>query len=231
MNLKPVDKVLFLDIETVPQYETFEEVPELLKKLFLQRFKKEAAETDDYENLWFLKASLYPEFGKIVCISVGMMYNGKFVTKSFASEDEVALLNDFVGGKLMDKLNDISGGTVFSAYNGNVFDFPFIAKRLIINELFVPKVFFYTDLKPWERNFMVDLKVLWKWDVFDANVSLGLLGYALGLKIHKDEMDGSMVKDVYYKEKDIKKIALYCEQDVDLLYRAYVKIFANFSNS
>ena len=209
MNLPDINKVLFLDIETVPQYEKFSEAPELLKQLFLQKFKNKMSElenssvSDPHEELWNLKAPLSAEFGKIVCISVGMMHEGKFVTKSFSSKNESDLLDSFINGKLSSRLNDISGKKSFMCvYNGEIFDLPFIAKRLIINGLNVPKIFFFPDYKPWERSFIIDVKNIWKWDVFDGSISLGLLGYSLGLEIHKDEIDGSMVKDIYYLEKN-----------------------------
>lgn len=233
MNLPSIEKILFLDIETVPQYETFKESPELLRDLFKQKFKTKtnevltqpSSEEELWEEMWNLKAPLSAEFGKIVCISVGTIFNGKFVTKSFFGDDEKTLLNDFVNGKLNSQLNDISGKNLFlCVYNGEVFDLPFISKRLIINGLNIPKIFLYPNFKPWERNFIVDLKNVWKWDVFDGAVSLGLLGYSLGLSVHKDEMDGSKVKDVYYLEKDIKKISDYCQKDVTLLYNIYSKL-------
>ena len=233
MNLPSIEKILFLDIETVPQYETFKEASELLKDLFKQKFKTKtnevltqpSSEEELWEEMWNLKSPLSAEFGKIVCISVGTIFNGKFVTKSFSGDDEKALLNDFVNGKLNSQLNDTSGKNLFwCVYNGEVFDLPFISKRLIINGLNIPKIFLYPNFKPWERNFIVDLKNVWKWDVFDGAVSLGLLGYSLGLSVHKDEMNGSKVKDVYYLEKDIKKISDYCQKDVTLLFNIYSKL-------
>ena len=233
MNLKNADKVLFLNIETAPQYDIFESAPIELQQLFLQRFSKDVAELKDafkYQELWNEKASLYPEFGKIICISVGMVYNGKFVTKSFVGDDEKQLLSDFVSGKLMDKLNDISGGTIFCAYSGESFLFPFIAKRLIMNGVLVPKVFFYPNLKPWERNFLVDLRTTWRWDVYDATISLKLLAYSLGVG-NDDQIDGKMIKDIYYVERDLKKISSHCEHDVELLFNSYNKLHANFANA
>jgi len=239
MNLKKVDKVLFLDIETVPQFEKLAEAPEQLRELFLKKFKNELPEDtqeagDDktfFEKLWNEKASLHPEFGKIVCISVGMIYNDKFVKKSFISPDETKLLNDFVGGKLAEKLNDLSGGTVFCAYNGEGFHLPFIAKRLIINGIMVPKMFFYPDLKPWERNFLADLKTLWRWGSYEAPVSFKLLAYTLGFSESMDDIDSTMIKDIFYLENDLKKISNHCENDVELLYKAYIKLFANSANA
>jgi hypothetical protein len=239
MNLPDINKVLFLDIETVPQYERFSEAPELLQQLFLQKFKNKMPEvenssaSDTYEELWNLKAPLSAEFGKIVCISVGMIHEGKFVTKSFSSKKEFDLLDSFINGKLSSRLNDISGKNSFiCVYNGEIFDLPFIAKRLIINGLNVPKIFFFPDYKPWERSFIIDVKNIWKWDVFDGSISLGLLGYSLGIEIHKDEIDGSMVKDIYYVEKNIKKISDYCEKDVNLLYKIYESLtFVNVANA
>ena len=229
MNLKPVEKVLFIDIETVPQFDNHTEAPLELQKLFVQRYEEDLKEKS-VETVWNEKASIQPEFGKIVCVSVGMLFNGKFVKKSYASENEAELLNDFVSGKLAERLNDVSGGTIFCAYSGETFDFPFLAKRLIINGLMVPKFLFYTDKKPWERNFIVDLRTVWKWEVYNATISLKLLSYSLGVG-SGDEIHGSMIKDIYYKEKDVKKISKHCENDVELLFSSYTKLLANFANA
>jgi DNA polymerase elongation subunit (family B) len=175
MNLPDINKVLFMDIETVPQYETFAEAPEVLQHLFVQKFKNKTSEVQNaittdqiWEEMWNLKAPLSAEFGKVVCISIGMLHNGKFVTKNFASENELELLKNFTSGKTLEKFSDTSGKNSFiCVYNGEIFDLPFVAKRLIINGLNVPKAFFFPDLKPWERNFLIDIKNIWKWDVYD----------------------------------------------------------------
>lgn len=238
MNLPDINKVLFMDIETVPQYEKFSMVPDSLKKLFVQKFKnktsdvfnvigieKNYTEEEIWEEMWNLKAPLYAEFGKIVCISIGMLYNGEFIKKSFYSENEFELLKKFTSGKTLEKFNDTSGKNSFiCVYNGEIFDLPFVAKRIIINGLNIPKIFLFPNFKPWERNFLIDVKNIWKWDVYDGAISLSLLAYSLGLETHKEEMDGSMVKDVYYVEKNIKKISDYCEKDIILLYKIYEKL-------
>lgn len=234
MNLPNINKVLFMDIETVPQHKTFSEAPDILKYLFVQKFRNKLVEVKDainedeaWEEMWNLKAPLSAEFGKIVCISIGMIHNGVFMKKTYASENEFELLTNFTSGKTLEKFNDVSGKNSFiCVYNGEIFDLPFVAKRLIINGIHVPKTFFFPSLKPWDRNFLIDVKNIWKWDVYDGAISLALLGHTLGLEIHKDEMDGSMVKDVYYVEKDIQKISKYCEQDITLLYKIYEKLSA-----
>ena len=230
MSLKSLEKILFLKIETVPQYETFNEAPEELQKLFTQRYKEDILKVGSYQEVWNEKCSLQAEFGKIVCVSVGLLHNGKFVKKHFSSENEAELLAEFVGGKLSEKLNDISGGVVFCSYTGTSFDFPFLAKRLIMNGLMVPKFLFYTERKPWERTFIIDFKDTWKWEIYNGNVSLKLLSYSLGLG-SGDEISGDMIKDLYYKEKDLESIARHCDSDTELLYQCYKKLLINFANA
>ncbi|MFA5067463.1 MAG: ribonuclease H-like domain-containing protein, partial [Candidatus Izemoplasmatales bacterium] len=157
-------------------------------------------------------------------------FNIKIV--SFYNEDESAILNDFVThqklGPILDSLAgryDKSGDFwALCAHNGRVFDFPFIAKRLIVNGYRLPKMLDYAHLKPWEQNHIIDTKEVWSFGVWDSMVSLDTLSDLFGTKSSKDEMSGADVKDVFWKEKDLDKIAKYCEKDVCALAINYLRM-------
>ena len=128
---------------------------------------------------------------------------------------ELAPIKDYKG-----KAEDFA----FCAHNGKIFDFPFITKRMILNRMEIPKFLQIYDKKPWEILHLIDTKEMWKFGVFDNNSSLSLLAHVFDVPSSKDEMDGSMVKDCYYKEKNIPKIATYCEKDVLALAHVYLKM-------
>lgn len=163
-----VQDILFLDIETVPAYPSYMEVPEGWKALWNKKAdniirdkEKENAETI------YNKAGIYAEFGKIICISCGII-NGsgdekKLTLKSFYGEDEKILLQEFC-----DMLNKWFGpGRVLCAHNGKEFDFPFIIRRLIINGLPIPVLLQITGKKPWEIPH-IDTLEMWKFGDYKA---------------------------------------------------------------
>lgn len=190
-------------------------------------------------ELYNVKAPIFPEFGRILCISVGVLwkndadnfFNIKVLT--FSNEDEKTLLNEFINheklGPIMNKLAgkyDKSGDDFWAlcAHNGRVFDFPFIAKRLIIHGFTLPAMFDYAHLKPWEQNHIIDTKEVWSFGVWDASVSLDSLSDIFGTESSKDDIDGSEVKDTFWVEKDLPRIATYCEKDVVALATNYLRM-------
>jgi uncharacterized protein YprB with RNaseH-like and TPR domain len=239
LNTKPIEKVLFLDIETVPQSESFAKLSPKMQDLFKLRFSKEVADienktatdkrTKDIESLYAFKGSLYPEFAKIVCISVGVIDKSKDVyelkTMSITGTDDRSILSEVMTKvKAIYTFNNKSEDFAFCAHNGKIFDFPFMAKRFIINGLELPKALDMSDKKPWDLVHLIDTKEVWKFGVYDNNASLDLLAATFGIESSKDEMDGSMVKDVFYKENDLNKIAKYCEKDILALATIYLRM-------
>ncbi len=215
-----VEDVLFIDIETVPQEKEFRQVSNVLQELWDKKstqFRKEGeAAADVYQ-----RAGIYAEFGKIVCISAGIatIRNGlrHFRVKSFAGRDEKVLLTDFaqmlngftipVGKKELDASKNICG------HNIREFDFPFIARRMLINGLKLPAILDIAGKKPWEVK-LLDTLDLWKFGDFKHYTSLKLLTTIFGIPSPKDDIDGSDVARVYYQENDVERIAIYCEKDV-----------------
>lgn len=211
---KNIYNILFLDIETVPAEPSFDKLTEDMQLLWDKKSgtlrTEEQTAADVYE-----KAGLYAEFGKIVCISVGFITantNGENIirTKSFAGGDEHQLLTDF--GFLLNRSYS-SYDSLLCGHNIKEFDVPFIARRMLINGLKLPRIIDIAGKKPWEIGFL-DTMELWKFGDYKSFTSLNLLTHIFGIPTPKDDIDGSQVANVFYNEHDIKRIAIYCEKDV-----------------
>lgn len=225
LNNLSFQNILFLDIETVPQYASFDVVPQNWKDLWtlkaaaLLRNREEESADSIYE-----RAGIYAEFGKIICISCGIIHgtdnNKNLVLKSFAGDNEKALLASFC-----DMLNKWSANEqkYLCAHNGKEFDFPYICRRLIINNLPVPVILNTAGKKPWEVNHL-DTMELWKFGDFKNYTSLNLLANALGVTTPKDDIDGSQVSKVYYAEKNINRIVTYCQKDVITVAQIFLRM-------
>ena len=204
-----LQKVLFLDIETVPQFENYDDVPERLQKLWDTKAGFLARNNETPEEL-YERAGIYAEFGKIVCISVGYMHEGAIRLKSFFSDNEVELLKEFT--ELLNQ-HYSSPYQLLCAHNGKEFDFPYMARRLLINGLPLPSILNIAGKKPWEVQHLDTLE-LWKFGDYKNYTSLNLLTAIFDIPTPKDDIDGSMVGDVYYVEKNLKRIKEYWEKDV-----------------
>ncbi|RKD19520.1 3'-5' exonuclease [Pelobium manganitolerans] len=200
--------VLVLDIETVPQYASYQEVPPTLKHLWEQKTVYQRKENDTPES-FYGRAGIWAEFGKIVCISVGMFANKQsFRVKSFYGDDEKALLERFLG-LLASQPKDLC----LCAHNGKEFDIPYICRRLLINNLPLAPQLHLNGKKPWEINHLDTLE-LWKFGDYKNYTSLNLLAAIFGIPTPKDDIDGSMVGEIYWQHKDLNRIKTYCQKDV-----------------
>jgi uncharacterized protein YprB with RNaseH-like and TPR domain len=213
MNLNTnLKNILFLDIETVPQFENFDEVSPELQELFDQKTayqRKDKVEVKEF----YERAGIWAEFGKIICISVGYFIEKdkkkQFRTTSFFGDNESKILNDF--SALLNS-HFSKQQHVLCAHNGKEFDFPFIARRMIVNQIELPKKLNLFGKKPWEIPHL-DTMELWKFGDYKHYSSLKLLTAILGIPSPKDDINGSEVASVYYKEKNIQRIVKYCEKD------------------
>jgi len=205
--------VLFLDIETVPQSPSFKDLPEKTRVLWDKKssyFRNEEQEADTvYE-----KAGIYAEFGKIICISVGVITREKkpygIRIRSYSGSDEKKILEDFVG--MIDKYS-ADKEVYLCAHNGKEFDFPYIARRMLINGLKLPGILDSAGKKPWDIKHLDTLE-LWKFGDYKHYTSLDLLTNIFNIPSPKNDMDGSMVADVFWNQGDLKRIAEYCQNDV-----------------
>ncbi len=204
-----IEKILFLDIETVPMVSDYDKLPENFRRLWDKKAEKIRQKKDDTPDILFNRAGIYSEFGKIICISVGFIKNGKFRVKSFYSDDEIELLKGFADllNKHYNKPDNLLCG-----HNGKEFDFPYIARRMLVNGIKLPGILNTAGRKPWEVSHL-DTMELWKFGDRKNYTSLELLASIFGIPTPKDDIDGSMVAEVYYKEKDLERIAAYCQKD------------------
>ncbi len=206
-----LEHVLFLDIETVPQEENFNILSEDLQQLYAE--KTHYQRKDEYTaEAFYERAGIWAEFGKIVCISVGFFTKNnierQFRVTSFYGEEK-KLLEDF---KQLVETHFNKTHHVLCAHNGKEFDFPYIARRMIINEISLPEKLNLFGKKPWEIQHLDTLE-LWKFGDYKHYTSLKLLTTILQIPSPKDDINGSQVKDVFYKEKNIDRIVTYCEKD------------------
>ncbi len=215
--------ILFLDIETVPQNKAWEQLSDEAKNLF--ESKTQYQRKDEFSAKEFYeKAGIWAEFGKIICISVGVFIkeNGenKFRVTSFYGDEEYKILTDFK--ELLDK-HFVKESKVLCAHNGKEFDFPFIARRMIINKIALPKKLNLFGKKPWQVPHLDTLE-LWKLGDYKHYTSLKLLTSVLGIPSPKDDIDGSDIARVYYQEKNIKRIVKYCEKDTIAVAQIFLRL-------
>lgn len=217
--------ILFLDIETVPQHPTFDLVPNDWKELWKRKAEALLRNREDetVESI-YSRAGIYAEFGKIICVSCGVIQGWgnekKIVVKSFQGDDEQSLLTAFA-----DMLNKwaVDAQKFLCAHNGKEFDFPYLCRRMIIHGIKLPSILNIAGKKPWEVNHF-DTMELWKFGDFKSYTSLNLLAHTLGVPTPKDDIDGSMVGDVYWKEKNLARIAVYCQKDVVTAAQIFLRI-------
>lgn len=207
-----LENILFLDIETVPENENFSDLNETTKELF--GVKTQYQRKDDFTPEEFYdRAGIWAEFGKIICISVGY-FTFKSDVRHFRVTtfwgDEIKILKEF-----SNLLNNHFGQPqhVLCGHNAKEFDFPFIARRMIINKVNIPQKLNLFGKKPWEVPHLDTLE-LWKFGDYKHYTSLKLLTNVLGIPSPKDDIDGSEVAKVYYQDKNIDRIITYCEKDV-----------------
>jgi 3'-5' exonuclease len=222
----PINNILFLDIETVPQYSDYDLLPDAWKSLwdtkagYLIRNKD-----DETTQSIYPRAGIYAEFGKIICISCGFIQGigeqKKLILKSFSGENEPVLLAEFA--YMLNKWTAANEQRFLCAHNGKEFDFPYLCRRMVINAIPIPPVLNMSGKKPWEVNHL-DTMDMWKFGDFKNYTSLNLLAYTLGIPTPKDDINGSRVWEVYWKDKDLNRIVIYCQKDVVTAAQVFLRM-------
>lgn len=217
-----LENILFLDIETVPETQHFSDLEPTKQDLWehkSQYQRKEDFTAEDYYD----RAGIWAEFGKIICISVGYFtFKGTlrtFRVTSFYGE-EAKILTDFKN-LLISHFSETKH--LLCAHNGKEFDFPYIARRMIINTIELPYKLNLFGKKPWEVPHLDTLE-LWKFGDYKTYTSLKLLTHVLGIATPKDDMDGSEVYRVYYEENGIDRIITYCEKDTIAVAQIFLRL-------
>jgi 3'-5' exonuclease len=229
MSPYPLHTILFLDIETVSQYPAFRDMPEDWKELWQHKAElllrdKPALTAEDIYN----RAAIYSEFGRIVCISCGIISGSgsakRITLKSFYGEDEKVLLSEFA--ELLHRWA-VDGHKYLCAHNGKEFDFPYLCRRMIINGLHIPSLLNLAGKKPWEIPH-IDTLELWKFGDYKSFISLKLLAHVLDIPTPKDDIDGSQVGEVYWSQHDLPRIVTYCQKDVITVAQVWLRLNDEF---
>lgn len=225
---KNFHKILVIDIETVAITNDYAQLPEVLQKQWERKSKiisnKETLELSSEER-FKTKAGIYAEFGKVVCIGMGI-FNSKtndweLRLKSICNKDEKVLLTEFVA--IVQQLEKQHKDVIFCGHNIKEFDIPYLCRRMLINEIALPKSMHLSGKKPWEINHLDTLE-LWRFGDYKHYTSLELMAAVLGIETPKDDIDGSMVNAVFWEEDNLEKISVYCLKDVLTTAKVYLKL-------
>jgi hypothetical protein len=220
--------ILFIDIETVPVVPDYDLLPEGMQLQWDRKSRTLKGKTD--ENLvpavlFGERAGIFSEFAKVVCIGIGCISGkgeeARIILKALADEDEKTLLNKFCEAltRFLDRFPDLR----FCGHNIREFDIPFLCRRMIINGMDLPDCMQLNGKKPWEINH-IDTLELWRFGDFKNYTTLALLAEVLGIPSPKDDIDGSMVADIFWKEKDLARISRYCLKDVYTTAKVFLRL-------
>jgi len=218
-----IKNVLFLDIETVPCSPSYENLDITFQTLWSEKTAWQRKEEYTPAEFYKLKAGVMAEFAKIICISVGYLFAEKnenhFRIKSFYGDNEKQIItnfNELLNAQFNKKQHQLC------AHNGKEFDFPFIARRTLINGLKIPALLDIAGKKPWDVNHL-DTMELWKFGDYKHYTSIKLLAALFNIQTPKDDIDGSQVSDVYWNDKDIERIKKYCQKDTLTVAQIFLK--------
>lgn len=229
-----IDKVIFLDIETVSGAHTLEELDERMQKLWGKKsfkFRKDYAKKVSEAKIFEEKAAIQAEFGKIVCISTGYITRNlendklEFKTKSFYDEDEKKLLEEF--SEMLDKFfesDQLGSIRKICTHNGKEFDIPYIARRMLILGLPLSPILDIAGKKPWDIKFILDTQEMWQFGDIKAFTSLDLLAAVFDIPTPKDDINGAEVSKVFWEDRDLERIKIYCEKDIFTTAQVFLKL-------
>jgi DNA polymerase elongation subunit (family B) len=222
LNNINLNQLVFLDIETVPCYPSLSLAPEKERALWGIKAKQLTRDETPPEEA-YKRAGIYAEFGKIICVSLGRIsqFNGSasLQLKSFASTDEPELLLKLVRWMQL----QLTSQSRLCAHNGKEFDFPYLARRMLINGIPLPQILDTAGKRPWEVNH-IDTLELWKFGDYKHYISLDQLAHLFAIPSPKSDLNGSEVGEVYWKENDLDRIKHYCENDVFALAQIVFKL-------
>jgi DNA polymerase elongation subunit (family B) len=213
LNHIQLQDLLVLDIETVSQYNNYNDLDEEWQELWARKIGA-LNNPEINASLLYERAAIYAEFGKIVCIGLGIFHkdNGETTlrVKAISGHDEKQILLEFA--ELLNTSFNQSRHMLV-AHNGKEFDFPYLCRRMLINGIQIPSILNIAGKKPWEVNH-IDTMELWKFGDYKSYTSLNVLAKCFGIPSPKDDIDGSMVGHTYWQQNDISRIAEYCKKDI-----------------
>jgi len=210
-----IENLFFIDIETVSGVQHFHLLNDEWKELWTEKIFKSLPPDESAENYYPKRAAILAEFAKVVCISTGYFKKEnnqlQLRIKSFYSENEKELLDNFV--KMLTQLYSANGRWIFTGHNIKEFDIPFLSRRMLVNNVTIPSCMDFQNMKPWDTP-VLDTLHLWRFGDYKHYTSLKLLSAVLGVPSPKDDIDGSKVGEVFWSEKNLQRIAIYCQKDV-----------------
>ena len=223
MNTPIFQNILFLDIETVAQFSSFEHLPKRTQLLWEKKcnfFKDSSSKTT---SELYDRAGIYAEFGKIVAIAIGyFIERGDLLelrVKGLANANEKELLSEFIEVLTHFDMRKLK----LCAHNGKEFDFPYLSRRMVVNNIELPAILDHAGKKPWEVPH-IDTMELWKFGDYKHYTSLDLLASLFDVHTSKDDIDGSMVNEVYHNQNNLERINKYCQEDIRVLAQVYLKL-------
>lgn len=223
----PLNYYAFIDIETASVSSSFAELSPGLQKEWKRKSELKYGLEADPEQTFTERAGIFAEFGKVVCITLGCFRERegtmKLFLRSFAENDEKSLLNEFC--ITINRLHQQFPNLQFVGHNLKEFDMPFISRRMVILGMNVPECMNVQGRRPWQSPY-IDTMQLWSFGDYKSYTRLGLLAEVLGIPSPKDDISGEDVSRVYWVEKDLSRIAHYCEKDVETTARVYLRLVA-----
>lgn len=207
--------LLFIDIETVSEKATYQNLTENWQELWTEKTQRILPSENTVAEFYEQRAGVMAEFAKVICISIGYFkYEGEVMQlriKSFYADEEKKVLQDFIA--TLNQMEIQNNKWCFAGHNIKEFDIPFLCRRLLINGMPIPEYIDFQNMKPWETN-SIDTFQYWRFGDYKNYTSLKLLAAALGIASPKDDIDGSQVGEVYWKENDLQRIVTYCQKDI-----------------
>ena len=209
------ENLLFIDIETVSEKATYQNLTENWQKMWTEKTQRNLPSENTAAEFYEQRAGVMAEFAKVICISIGYFkYEGEVMQlriKSFYADEEKKVLQDFIA--TLNQMEIQNNKWCFAGHNIKEFDIPFLCRRLLINGMPIPEYIDFQNMKPWETN-SIDTFQYWRFGDYKNYTSLKLLAAALGISSPKDDIDGSQVGEVYWKENDLQRIVTYCQKDI-----------------
>ncbi len=222
--MKQLSNCLFVDIETIPLTEKLEYLNEAYQQLWIKKAARLNSERNAKE-LFFEKAGIYSEFGKIIAIAIGYLHadEGKetFLRVKVIYDHEEKNLLEYFSNLLRKKFN--KPNLYLVAHNGKSFVFPYLCRRLLVNNLPLPAILDTSGKKPWHVAYK-DTMEMWKFTDKKYYTSLDTLRCVFNLPANASGIDSMQISRIYYETNDLERIAEHCREDVVATVQVYLKL-------